>query len=259
MEGREVGRLEGKVALVTGAGRGIGRGIALALAEEAAAVAVLDIDSETLANTAKTLEEKGARVLALTLDVAVRRNCEAAVAHTVEAFGCLDILVNNAAWTPTPGRLLVDFDDETFGRVLDTNLWATFWCMQAAHPHLLIQGGGSIVNFASGSGTRGNETQGAYAAAKEGIRGLSRVASREWGPDGIRVNVVCPFANSPGMLDWAALDPEGYRASIAQIPLRRVGDCQDDVGRVVVFLASDDAAYITGQTMWVDGGSGSVR
>lgn len=252
-------RLEGRVALVTGAGRGIGRGTAFALAEEGAKVAVVDIDGDSARETVARLKASGAESIAIALDVAERKNCEAAVAHTVEAFGGLDILVNNAAWTPTPGKLLVEFDDATFARVLDTNLWATFWCMQAAHPHLLIGGKGSIINFASGSGTRGNETQGAYAAAKEGIRGLSRVASREWGPDGIRVNIVCPFANSPGMLDWAALDPEGHQAAIAQIPLRRVGDCQDDVGRTVVFLASDDADYITGQTMWVDGGSGSTR
>ena len=245
--------------MVTGAGRGIGRGIALALAEEGAAVAVVDMNDGTLAETRRLLETMDAEVLSLPLDVGSRNNCEAAVAHTVEAFGALDFLVNNAAWTPTPGHLLVDFDDATFARVLESNLWATFWCMQAAHPHLLVRGAGSIVNFASGSGTRGNETQGAYAAAKEGIRGLSRVASREWGPDGIRVNVVCPFANSPGMLEWAALDPEGHAAAIEEIPLRRVGDCRDDVGRVVVFLCSEDAAYITGQTMWVDGGSGSVR
>jgi NAD(P)-dependent dehydrogenase (short-subunit alcohol dehydrogenase family) len=252
-------RLDGKVALVTGAGRGIGRGTAFALAEEGAAVGVVDVNEAAVRETAALVEERGGRAIALPLDIGSRKTCEAAVAHTVEAFGALDILVNNAAWTPTPGKLLVEFDDETFARVLDTNLWATFWCMQAAHPHLLIQGGGSIINFASGSGTRGNETQGAYAAAKEGIRGLSRVASREWGPDGIRVNIICPFANSPGMIEWAALDPVGHEAAIAQIPLRRVGDCQDDVGRTIVFLASDDAAYITGQTMWVDGGSGSVR
>jgi len=123
---------------------------------------------------------------------------------------------------PTPGKLLVDFDDETFAHVLDSNLWATFWCMQAAHPHLLIQGGGSSIHFASGGGTIGNIAQGAYPAAKEGIRGLSRLpAAREWGPDGIRVNVVCPFANSPGMLDWAALDPEGHEAAICFCSLCR--------------------------------------
>lgn len=252
-------RLDGKVALVTGAGRGIGRGSALALSKEGASVVLVDVDETTVRETAGLVEAAGGRALALGLDVGERKNCEAAVAHGVEAFGALDVLVNNAAWTPTPGKLLVEFDDATFQRVLETNLWASFWFMQAAHPHFLTQGGGSVINFASGSGTRGNETQGAYAAAKEGIRGLSRVASREWGPDGIRVNIVCPFANSPGMLDWAALDPEGHRAMIEQIPLRRVGDCEDDVGRIVVFLASSDAAYITGQTMWVDGGSGSTR
>ena len=119
-------RLMGKVAMVTGAGRGIGRGIALALAEEGAAVCIVDMDASTLSETSRLLEAMDARVLALPLDVGSRNTCEAAVAHTVEAFGCLDILVNNAAWTPTPGQLLVDFDDATFARVLETNLWATF-------------------------------------------------------------------------------------------------------------------------------------
>lgn len=252
-------RLAGKVAMVTGAGRGIGRGVAEAMAAEGAAIGLVEIDPETVADTARHLEEQGARVVWMAGDVGRRADCEAAVAKTVEAFGGLDILVNNAAWTPTPGLMLMEFDDETFGRVLETNLWATFWCMQAAQPHLIERGGGAIINFASGSGTIGNESQGAYAAAKEGIRGLSRVAAREWGPEGIRVNIVCPFANSPGMIDWAKLDPEGHQAAIEQIPLRRVGDCRDDVGRVVTFLASEEASYVTGQTMWVDGGSGSVR
>lgn len=245
--------------LVTGGGRGVGRGVALAMAGEGAAVAVVDIDGDTAAETAGLIEASGAKALSLAGDVGGRADCRRAIEATVDAFGGLDVLVNNAAWTPTPGLRLLEFDDETFGRVLETNLWATFFCMQIAHPHLVAGGRGAIINFASGSGTIGNEAQGAYAAAKEGIRGLSRVAAREWGPDGVRVNVVCPFANSPGMLDWAALDPVGHEAAIQQIPLRRVGDCRDDVGRVCVFLASDDAAYVTGQTMWVDGGSGSVR
>jgi len=254
-----MGKLDGKIALVTGAGRGIGRGVALAMAEEGASIGIIEIDGETLRQTARLIEKAGGRVVAVHGDVALRADCRRAIDSTVETFGGLDIVVNNAAWTPTPGLRLVDFDDQTFARVLDTNLWASFFCMQIAHPHLVARGGGSIINFASGSGTFGHEAQGAYAAAKEGIRGLSRTAAREWGPDGIRVNVVCPFANSPGMLDWASLDPEGHAATIRHIPLRRVGDCHDDVGRVCVFLASDDAAYVTAQTLWVDGGSGSVR
>lgn len=253
------GRLQGRIAFITGAGRGIGRGIALAFAREGASLGLLEIDGANLAETVKLVEARGAKCLAIEGDVTLRSTCEAAIERTAGTFGGLDVVVNNAAWTPTPGVLLADFDDATFERVLATNLWATFWCMQAARPHFLRRGRGSILNFASGSGTRGQETQGAYAAAKEAIRGLSRVAAREWGPEGIRVNVICPFANSPGMLEWARLDPEGHSAIIEQIALRRIGDCEDDVGRVAVFLASDDAAYVTAQTMWVDGGSGTVR
>ncbi len=254
-----MGGLESRIAIVTGAGRGIGRGVALALAEAGASLGLIDIDGETVAETADLVRRAGGSALAIEGDVALRSDCARVIDATVAEFAGLDVLVNNAAWTPTPGLRLIEFDDETFGRVLATNLWATFYCMQLAHPHFMARGRGTIINFASGSGTIGNEAQGAYAAAKEGIRGLSRTAAREWGPQGIRVNVVCPFANSPGMLDWAALDPEGHAAAIEQIPLRRVGDCHDDIGRVCVFLAGDDAAYVTGQTMWVDGGSGSVR
>ena len=98
-----------------------------------------------------------------------------------------------------------------------------------------------------------------YAAAKEAIRALTRVAAREWGPMGIRVNAICPFASSEGMQGWSQLDPEGYRASIERMPLQRVGDCEADIGRVVAFLASDDAAYLTAHTFMVDGGSGMFR
>ncbi len=254
-----MGRLDDKVALVTGGGRGIGRGIALAMAKEGARVAVAEIDADTAKETGEELTSLGARALAIPSDVGTRADCEAAVARTVAELGGLDVLVNNAAWASTIPKPLLEVDDAQFERTLVTNLWATFWTMQAGQPHMVQRGGGSIVNFGSNSGTLGLEGQGPYAAAKEGIRGLTRVAAREWGPERIRVNVICPFANSPGMLAWAAQDPDAYESRLAAIPLRRIGDCEDDIARVAVFLASDDAAYVTGQTMFVDGGAGSVR
>jgi NAD(P)-dependent dehydrogenase (short-subunit alcohol dehydrogenase family) len=154
---------------------------------------------------------------------------------------------------------LLEVDDEQFEYTLRVNTLGTFWMMQSSHPHLVASGGGSIINFASGSGTSGMPGEGPYAAAKEGVRGLSRVAANEWGPEGIRVNVICPFANSPGMVAWSQIDPKSYEAMVRRIPLRRVGDCEDDIGRTAVYLASDDAAYVTGQTLMVDGGMGSFR
>ena len=252
-------RLEGKTVLVTGAGRGIGRGIALAAAKEGADIAIAELDPETAKRSAEEVRALGQRAVGIPCDVGTRTGCEGAVEAAASELGTIDVLVNNAAWAPTPANPLLETTDEIFARTLDTNLWATFWMMQASHPHLLARGGGAIINFASNSGTFGRENQAPYAAAKEGVRGLSRVAAREWGPQGIRVNVVCPFAHSPGMVAWSETEPETYAASLAAVPLRRVGDCEDDIGRVVVFLASEDAAYVTGQTLFVDGGSGSTR
>lgn len=251
-------RLAGRVAIVTGAAQGIGRGIARAFAAEGADLAISDVRRDALAEVEKELGELGARVRATECDVARRADCERAVADAVEAFGALHVLVNNAGWSK-PSVPLVEVDEAQFQRTLEINTLGTFHMMQASHPHLVAAGGGSIVNFASGAGTSGLPGEGPYAAAKEAIRGLSRVAANEWGPQGIRVNVICPFANSPGMVAWSKLDPRSYEATVHRIPLRRVGDCEDDVGRTAVYLASDDAAYVTGQTLMVDGGMGSFR
>ena len=251
-------RLAKRVALVTVAGQGIGRGIALAMAREGADIAVVELHAETAASTAEKVRALGLRAVAIPCDVATRAACEAAVATAASELGDLDILVNNAGWSQTSVPLL-QVGDEQFERTLQVNTLATFWFMQACHPHLVARGGGSIINFGSGAGTQGLPGEGPYAAAKEAIRGLSRVAANEWGPEGIRVNVICPFANSPGMVQWSQLDPKGYGATIQRIPLRRAGDCEKDIGRAAVFLASDDAAYVTGQTLMVDGGMGVFR
>ena len=136
-----MGKLEDKVALVTGAGRGIGRGVALAIAEEGGAVGLMDIDGANVDETKALIEAMGGRAVSIRGDVAIREDCRRALEETVKDLGGLDILVNNAAWTPTPGLRLLEFDDETFGRVIDTNLWSTFYCMQMAHPHFMKRGG----------------------------------------------------------------------------------------------------------------------
>jgi NAD(P)-dependent dehydrogenase (short-subunit alcohol dehydrogenase family) len=251
-------RLTGRVALVTGAGQGIGRGIALAMAREGADIAVVERIADTAESTAEEIRAIGRRSIAVPCDVRTRAACQGAVDLTLEKLGGVDILVNNAGWSKT-GVPLMQADDDQFTRTLEINTMATFWFMQLCQPHLIARGGGSIINFGSGAGTQGLPGEGPYAAAKEAIRGLTRVAANEWGPQGIRVNVICPFASSPGMVAWSEMDPKGYAATIGRIPLRRAGDCERDIGGVAVFLASDDSAYVTGQTMMVDGGMGSVR
>lgn len=146
-----------------------------------------------------------------------------------------------------------------FVRISDTGPRATFALMKAAHPHLVATGGGSIVNLGSGAGAGGEVGFAAYGAAKESIRGMSKVAALEWGVDGIRVNVVLPFANSEGALAWQQYDPDAFARAMASIPLRRIGDTETDVGAVVSFLLGDDSTYLTAQSIFISGGAGVLR
>ena len=249
-----MGRLDGKIALITGAGQGIGRGIALAMAKEGARVALA---GRTLTKCeAVTREIQDNRypgvALALRCDVGSRSQVDTAVAQTVEHFGGLDILVNNAQTAPQgPLCAVTDADVETAYR---RGTLATLYGMQAAYPHLVARSGGSIVNLGSQTAINGNRGFAAYAMAKEGIRGLSRVAAREWGPDGIRVNVVVPAAESPASLEFREKHPERYARQLTQIPLGRMGDPENDIGRAVAALVSDDQSYLTGQTIMLTGG-----
>jgi NAD(P)-dependent dehydrogenase (short-subunit alcohol dehydrogenase family) len=244
--------LSGKVALITGGGQGIGFGIAKCFANAGAQLAITGRDAEKLERAAAELQQLGGHVLTLPGDVRQRASAEGSVAKTIERFGQLDVLVNNAQ-SSVPGTPLESIDDATIALTLESGLLGTMYHMQAAFQHMKGRGG-SIINFGSRTGTVGEAGFGIYAATKEGIRGLSRVAAREWGQYNIRVNVICPAALSEATKKFLAENPEQEKYYISLVPLRRLGDPERDIGPLAVFLASDDARYVTGQTVNAEGG-----
>jgi NAD(P)-dependent dehydrogenase (short-subunit alcohol dehydrogenase family) len=243
--------LQGKVALVTGAGQGVGQGIAYALAAEGVSVAVVGRTLSKLEATCAEIERRGGSAKPFVCDVMVKADIERCVAEVAQTFGRIDILINNAQVVPL-GKLL-DVSDEAFVEGIDSGPLATLRLMRACHPYL--KGGGAVVNFASSAAVRWDASgYGAYAAVKEAIRSLTRAAACEWGADGIRVNAIAPHALSPGMEGWIAARPDEAAAFFKTIPLGRVGHCEQDIGRAVVFLVGNDAAYLTGATIPLDGG-----
>ena len=246
------GRLAGHVSVITGAGQGIGRGIALAMAKEGASVALAGRTLRKVQDVAGEIAGLGGRALAVECDVSCRKQVDEAVAATVAAFGGIDSLVNNAQ--SSSQQTLEETTDQHADECWRSGPMGTLYGMQAALPHLRARGGGSIVNFGSGTAIRGDQTFGAYAMAKEAIRGLSRVAAREWGPYGIRVNVVVPTALSPSAAEYMAANPEMAERINAEIPLGRTGDPERDIGRAVAALVSDDMSYLTGATLMLGGG-----
>ncbi|MAG29446.1 MAG: hypothetical protein CL908_00975 [Deltaproteobacteria bacterium] len=247
-----MGRLDDKVALVTGAGRGIGRGIALELAREGAAIAIAEIDPGSGQSVVQEIESAGGRAMATVTDVRSREQAGAAVSAAVEAFGTVDVLVNNAQLQ----RQQLSFEDTTdddMEVVLTSGIHATFYFMQACLPHLRRRGG-KVINVASAAGLLGYPGWTSYAVAKEGIRALTKVAAREWGTYKINVNAICPAAETPSFGAWRDNHPDLAKDMLASIPLGHLGDPEVDIGRAVVFLASSDSDFVTGLTMMVDGG-----
>ncbi|MEG1495791.1 MAG: SDR family NAD(P)-dependent oxidoreductase [Clostridiales bacterium] len=246
--------MKDKTVLITGAGRGIGLGIATAFAKEGANIAITDIVEANLKDASAKLEKLGVKVLPLVVDGADENAVSQGIDKVVETFGGLDVLINNAQASKS-GVMLVDHTKADFDLAINTGLYATFFFMRAAFPHLKATKG-SVINFASGAGINGRLGQSSYAASKEGIRGLTRVAANEWGEFGIRANVVCPLVKTEALAQWEKDYPEIYEKTIQGIPLRRFGDAEKDIGRVCVFLASDDASYISGETISLQGASG---
>ncbi|WP_297847618.1 SDR family NAD(P)-dependent oxidoreductase [Mycobacterium sp.] len=249
--------MRGHVAIVTGAAQGVGKGVAAALLERGAAVLLVDIQEEVLATTTAELQAIG-RVERLVADLRDPDSAQRIAAAVIDAFGTVHGLVNNAIATNEP-KAFVDITTEDLALGYDVGPRATFLLMQAVHPLMVKEGGGSIVNLGSGTGTGGEPKWGGYAAAKEGIRGLSKVAALEWGRDNIRVNVICPFAESDGVKYWKSFAPKEYEKAVGRVPMKRIGDVRTDVGALVAFLLGGDATFITGQTIHVDGGIGCFR
>ncbi|PYI54234.1 3-oxoacyl-[acyl-carrier-protein] reductase [Paenibacillus flagellatus] len=242
--------LEGKVALVTGASRGIGRAIAVSLAEAGADVAVNYAGSEQAAEeVVRHIESLGRRAIKVQADVASSAQVEEMVKLVLEKFGKIDILVNNAGITRD--NLIMRMKEEEFDQVINTNLKGVFNCIKAVTRPMMKQRSGKIINISSVVGALGNAGQANYVAAKAGVIGLTKSAARELASRNIAVNAVAPGFIETDMTD--KLTPELREQMMQQIPFARLGQ-PDDIARVVRFLASDDSAYMTGQTLHVDGG-----
>ncbi len=257
-----MGKLDGKVAIVTGAGRGIGRGIAIVLAREGAKVVVASRTPSTVEEVVGVIKQEGNTALGVTCDVYVKEQLKALVDQTVKAFGTVDVLVNNAQSFNTradptgtiPVTPLAELSDEEWDWTYGTGVVATLRLMQMVFPYMKAQGSGRIINFGSRVGQRGTEYMAVYASCKEAIRGLSRSAAREWGPYGITVNIINPLVTSASTAAISEREPGRMEKSIPDIPMRRIGDAIRDAGPLVAFLASDEASYVTAQTIMLDGG-----
>ena len=264
-----MGHFTGKTVIITGAGRAvlsdgkscgsIGYGIATAFAKEGANIVITGRNVKKLEDAKEELERLyGVKVLTVQADVSAGTDNKATVQRvideTIKAFGRIDVLINNAQASAS-GVTLADHTTEQFDLALYSGLYATFYYMKACYPYL-AKTKGSVINFASGAGLFGNYGQCAYAAAKEGIRGLTRVAANEWGKDGINVNIICPLAWTAQLENFQKAYPDAFEQNVHMPPMGHYGDAEEEIGRVCVQLASPDFKFMTGETITLEGGLG---
>lgn len=245
----------GKVTIITGGGKGIGFGIATAFAKAGSNLAITGRTESTLLKAKEELEDKyDVKVLPIVADGGYEDQVKDAIKQITDEYGRIDVLINNAQASKS-GLKLVEHTKEDFNLAINSGLYAVFNFMKYAYPYLK-ESKGSVINFVSGAGLFGRDGQSSYAAAKEGIRGMSRVAATEWGCDGININVVCPLVMTAQLEQWREEYPEIYEKTIQGIPLQRFGDAEKDIGGTCLFLASEAASYISGETITLQGGSG---
>lgn len=256
-----MGIFDGKTAIITGGGKAksIGYGIATAYAKEGANLVLTGRNEQKLLDAKEELERLyNVKVLAVQADVSPAEDSfdrvKQVVQKAIEAFGRIDVLINNAQASAS-GVPLAQHTKEQFDLGIYSGLYATFYYMQACYPYLK-ETQGSVINFASGAGLFGNAGQASYAAAKEAIRGLSRVAATEWGKDNINVNIVCPLAMTSQLENFKVAYPEAYEKNLKAVPMGRFGDPEKDIGRVCVLLGSEDFKYMSGETITLEGGMG---
>ena len=263
-----MGFLKDKVAVITGAGRAvlsdgrcgsIGYGIATAYAKEGANLVITGRNMQKLNDAKEELERLyGIKVLAIQADINENADnvavAKGVVEKTIEAFGRIDVLINNAQASAS-GVTIADHSVEQFNLALYSGLYATFHYMQAAYPYL-VKTKGSVINFGSGAGLFGNFGQCSYAAAKEAIRALTRVAATEWAKDGITVNSICPLAWTTQLENFEKAYPDAFKANVKMPPAGHFGDAELDIGRACVALVNPDFKYLTGETLTLEGGMG---
>jgi 2-hydroxycyclohexanecarboxyl-CoA dehydrogenase len=244
--------VDGKVIIVTGSGRGVGKGMALHLGKGGARVVVAEWKEHLLSETCAELTDLGVENLGVVCDIQHKDQIDAMVAQTVERFGRVDALVNNAQ-TFRPLAPIAEVSEEDVDVFYTSGVKGSLWAMQAVYPHMKAQGWGRIVNFASSMGITGGTGFAAYNASKEAIRALTRTAAREWGADGIVVNAIAPAAATHH--GEAGKQSEGYRIFIQNCPMGRQGDPELDIAPIAWFLCSDACRYLTGHTFMADGGA----
>jgi NAD(P)-dependent dehydrogenase (short-subunit alcohol dehydrogenase family) len=249
-----MGRLDGRVAIITGAGAGIGKGIARRFAREGAKLVVAEWNVETGKAAIEELDALGAEAIFVHTDVGEKDQVLAMVQQAVDRFGRVDVLVNNA-WS---GGALVRvewMDDATLQRAFQIGTLGAFWAMQACFPIMKAQGYGRVVNLCSLNGVNAHMFTVHYNMAKEALRALTRTAAREWADRGVTCNVICPGAETEASKALRQVMPELFEKVEPFLPMKRLGDPEDDIAPVALFLATEDSQYVTGNTLFVDGGS----